>query len=442
MNQPKLRNLHDGGVIYQLFLRMFTPEGTLQRAKELLPGIAGLGVSAVCLCPVAEADGDTRRDFWSDRQKRSGMNNPRNPYRIRDYFKIDPEYGSDGDLRAFIAEAHRVGLRVLLDLVYFHCGPGAAVLDLIDDCVERDENGCALPGIWHFPKLNFHSAKLREYLISNMEYFIREFDADGYRCDVASQIPVDFWEEARRRIDTLKPDIFMLSEGEGEPEEVKSAFECAYGFSFLHKLCAVLTGRAQPGEIRQVIDLQRERLGAGRVLRGFDNHDIAHDTPEIHDVRDERTAAALALCYALDGYPFLYNGQEACDHNRHSLFSPPGRGYGVDWSRGFTAAGAERRTLLVSLAAMRRENPELFAGSLRWLAGEEGEKVLSFVRAEKILAVISLDENPARIIFHSTLPRGTELSQNGATLHRRSDGSSELTLKPFGWFIRRFEGKI
>ena len=78
-------------VIYQLFLRVFTPEGTLKAASEMLEHIKELGADIVYLCPVCEADDDMNEAFWSDRQKKSGLNNPKNPYRIKDYFKIDKQ---------------------------------------------------------------------------------------------------------------------------------------------------------------------------------------------------------------------------------------------------------------------------------------------------------------------------------------------------------------
>lgn len=114
-------------VIYQINLRTFTPDGTLRAAERLLPHIAALGADMVYLCPVTLADDDPRPEFWSDRQKQSGLNNPKNIYRVGDYYAVDPEYGTDDDLKSFVRTAHGLGLRVLLDLVYYHCGPSGGV---------------------------------------------------------------------------------------------------------------------------------------------------------------------------------------------------------------------------------------------------------------------------------------------------------------------------
>jgi cyclomaltodextrinase / maltogenic alpha-amylase / neopullulanase len=193
------------GIMYQIQPRAFTPEGTLQAATARLPQLADLGVDILYLCPVFVSDDDPDLQGWSPRQKKSGMNNPRNPYRIKDYFHVDPEYGTDDDLKAFIAQAHRLEMRVLLDMVYLHCGPNAVFLAQHPDFVKRDAQGKVAVAGWGFPALNFANPELREYLWNNMEYWVREFGADGFRCDVSDGIPLDFWETARERLDRIRP---------------------------------------------------------------------------------------------------------------------------------------------------------------------------------------------------------------------------------------------
>ena len=245
-------------VIYQINLRTFTPDGTLRAAERLLPHIAALGADMVYLCPVTLADDDPRPEFWSDRQKQSGLNNPKNIYRVGDYYAVDPEYGTDDDLKSFVRTAHGLGLRVLLDLVYYHCGPSAAFLAEHPDFAVRDENGEIRNGHWHFPELNFASSGLREYLWRNMEYFVREFDVDGYRCDVAGAVPLDFWEEGRRRIDALKPGLLMLAESEGNRrEEQRAAFELNYGMTFIWSFPAVLRGEKPASALREAREQRR-----------------------------------------------------------------------------------------------------------------------------------------------------------------------------------------
>ena len=106
--------------IYQLSLRVFTPEGTLRAAEKMLPMLADLGPKYIQLVALTKADDNEDRTYWSNRQIASGTNNPKNSYRMKDYFHVDEEYGTDEDFRGFIKAAHKLGLKIILDLVYLH----------------------------------------------------------------------------------------------------------------------------------------------------------------------------------------------------------------------------------------------------------------------------------------------------------------------------------
>jgi 1,4-alpha-glucan branching enzyme len=142
------------GVMYQIQPRAFTPEGTLKAATARLPKVAEMGVDIIYMCPVFVSDDDPDLNGWSPRQKKSGMNNPRNPYRMKDYYHVDPEYGRDDDLKELIATAHNLGMRVLLDMVYLHCGPNAVFLKEHPNFVQRDDKGNIVCASWNFPKIN------------------------------------------------------------------------------------------------------------------------------------------------------------------------------------------------------------------------------------------------------------------------------------------------
>lgn len=426
-------------VVYQINLRSFTLDGTLKAAERLLPHIASLGADIVYLCPVTLADDDPRREFWSDRQKKSELENPKNIYRVKDYYAVDPEYGADEDLKSFVAAAHKLDLRVILDLVYYHCGPAAAFLEEHPDFVIREADGSVKNGLWHFPELNFESPALREYLWKNMEYFVRDFDVDGYRCDVAGAVPLDFWEEGRRRIDALKPDLIMLSETfSAETPEQRAAFEMSYGRMF-HVLCEVLVGKRELATVRGAWEEMAEKsLPDSRFLLGFDNHDTANDQ---YDERleklmpAEKCEAAFALCFALGGVPFLYSGQEVADARRHSIFGNRffGKNLVVDWANAVTPAGARRMAFLKKLIAFRRAHPALTEGKTVWLDNAAPDALLTFRREAK-----------NETLFVAVNLGGTEQTVPGAgqavllaSEKAGLNGRGEAVLPPFGFLISK-----
>ena len=171
------------GVMYQLWLRAFTPEGTLKAAEKRLPQVAAAGVTIIYLSPINLQDDDMRKEHWAPRQRKT--DNPRNPYRIKDHDVIDPEYGSEEDLRTFVKEAHRLGMRVLMDLVYLHCGPTAVIIERHPDFMLREPDGKLKMAAWGFPGIDFKCPGVHEYFWKNMEHWVRDFDVDGFRCDVA-----------------------------------------------------------------------------------------------------------------------------------------------------------------------------------------------------------------------------------------------------------------
>ena len=372
-------------VIYQINMRTFTSEGTVAAATKLLPHLKDIGVDIVYTCPLVCSDDDMNEEGWSRRQKAAGVGNPKNSYRISDYFSTDPEYGTDEDVETFVKEAHRLGLRVMFDLVYMHCGPNAVFIKDHPDFVKRDENGNIMLTAYNFPIINFESEGLREYLYDNMTYFVKRFDIDGYRCDVGDACPLDFWEEGTRRVLALKPDFIMLNEGR-KADFVKSCFDSNYGLDWTYAMRDVFNGKYDVNYLRERWYTDFNKLPEGaRQLRGYENHDIANDAYENRlDVRADGAAGELAnvVNFMMDGIPILYNGNEIADYRRHSFFSTRfhlGRFY-VDWSVALTERGKRRLALVKKLIELRHTEPTLYDGATGWLTTDKEDKVLAFTR--------------------------------------------------------------
>ncbi|MDD4019467.1 MAG: alpha-amylase family glycosyl hydrolase [Kiritimatiellae bacterium] len=377
------------GVIYQIQPRAFTPEGTLKAATAKLKHIKELGATIIYICPVVVSDDDMDESLWSPRQRRSKTGNPRNNYRLKDYFNIDPEYGTREDFAGFVKTAHDLGLRVMLDLVFLHCGPTAVFLDKHPEYVKHDAEGKIVKSPWGFPAFNFESPACREYLMSIMTYWAAAFDIDGYRCDVAEMTPLDFWEKARERLDALRPGNFaMLCEGnctgKGHELEQVNAFDCCYCFEWSNQvLFPVLDGKSPVSELRRVwLRLEAVLPKGARLLRYTDNHDCATDDGDKRRDHEKHWGvplhdAALAFCFALDGVPFIYNGQEFADIRPHSMFTNK---QGIDWSDASTSAAKARTALLKKFCALKASDDAFASGTLTWIDNDRPDAVASFIR--------------------------------------------------------------
>jgi glycosidase len=418
------------GVIYQIQPRAFTPEGTLKAAQARLPKLAELGVSVVYLCPVLVADDDMDLTFWSPRQKKSGMNNPRNPYRMKDFYHVDSEYGTDQDLKDFVSAAHALHLRVMLDMVYLHCGPKAVFLKDHPDFIKRDKDGKPINAEWAFPALNYANPELREYMWKNLEYWVTDFDVDGFRCDVADGVPLDFWETGRERLEKIRPDIGMLAEGLKKENQLK-AFDLCYGWGKAYREWA------QASAIRkQWTSAKAERpIGGAKFARFIDNHDFSNDDYENRLEKRWGTArvdAVLVGLFTLDGVPFLYNGQEVADAARHSIFGKAT----INWANGETAAGQARFALCKRLCALRASESALKKGELVWLDSDAPDAVLSFARTlddAHVVTLINLTDKPLTVSVKGADGAWSPLLAAGA----KSEGQGRFELAAHGYFVGR-----
>lgn len=423
------------GVIYQIWLRAYTPEGTLRAATQRLPSIAELGANVVYLCPFMLADDDSRSEFWSPRQKASGTNNPRNPYRMKDYNRVDPEYGTEDDLREFVATAHKLNLRVLFDLVYFHCGPSAVLMDQ-PGFIQRDAEGKAITGSWAFPRLNFENPALREHLWANMEHWVKDFQVDGFRCDVADLVPLDFWEEARKRLDPIRPDLVILSEGQRAADQV-SAFDISYGFSWYNTTRAVLTQSQPASKLREIWEKQQaERPRGARFIRYTDNHDLANDMLRPDVLFGQQAAHAMSVInFTIDGVPFLYNGQEIGDTNRHSIYAR----WPVGWQAACLPKSQATLKFYRQLCQLRHNESALQSGEVVWVNHDQPDAVVAFCRRageQNILSVANLSNRSIKVrldlpadepSYRSVLSRGAKAGAD--------DGKLTLDLEGFGYLV-------
>jgi len=427
--------------MYQIQPRAFTPEGTLKAATLRLPKVADIGVDIVYLCPVFVSDDDPNAASWSPRQRKSKMNNPRNPYRMKDYYHVDPEYGTDDDLKAFITKSHELGMYVLLDMVYLHCGPNAVFLKQHPNFVKRDDEGKIITAAWGFPAINLANPELREYLWKNMEYWVKDFDVDGFRCDVSDGVPLDFWETARDRLERIRPGICMLAEGRRREDQLR-AFDLNYSFTWFSAVRRVCDKGEPVSAIRKSWEtLASEYPRGARFIRYIDNHDIANDA---YDNRIEkawgaqRVHAMLVTIFALDGTPMLYNGQEVADTARHSIF---GRA-SIDWASSTSPTAEKRFSFCRRLCAMRHAERALTRGAVVWLDNDQPNSVLSFLRRttdEEILSVVNLSSRT--IDVRITLPDrtkwpGSTLITQGAKVEKNDRGFA-LKLDRFGYLIAK-----
>jgi glycosidase len=379
-------------IIYQIWMRSFTPEGTLKAVTARLPYLADFGATIVYLTPINRLSTDTRIEYWSPRMRQSKAGGAKNPYRIADFDAIDPEFGTEADLKDLVEKAHGLGLKVMMDLVYYHAGPDSPLMDK-PGFIMRKADGRPETGSWNFPRLNFANPQLREYLIGNMLHWVRDVKVDGFRCDVAGAIPTDFWEQARDAMDKVNPDVVMLEEATVARNQLK-AFDLSYNFSHYGTLDAIVRNGEPASLLRTNWESTRAKSPKGaRFIHLNDNHD-RNRADMVYSTKG--ALATSVLNFTLDGVPFFYNGQEVGDGAPDDILSHQP----IRWDLATFPAFQPRVAMYRSLFQTRLRETALTSGEVLWLNNSLPDSVVTYLRkkgAEEILVAVNLSNRKCSV---------------------------------------------
>ena len=413
-----------GAVVYQIALRNFTRGGDFRSATAMLEHIRSLGVDVVYLTPFVEMDRDMAWSGWSPRQRASGYHNPKNPYRISDYDRIDPEYGTDADFAAFNAKAHLLGMKVYMDLVYLHAGPNNVLKDRFSDAFQKNADGTVRTTIWNWPYVNFASKGVRKYLIDSMLHWMR-LGCDGFRCDVGDEVPIDFWVEAVSTCQKVNPELVMINEGT-KVEWLEKAFDACYAWPWSFTLRHAINPKtttygyvkrdAPLSEAMSRVRTYETKVPAGTYMFCFmDNHDTA---PDDHENRFDRILPVEAgnvgfvLNFLRRGIALVFNGNEIADPAENSMFAAvedterPFRS--VDWGRALQPDGQRRLALIRRLAELRHTEKVLRDGSQVWLDTTAPDSVIAFKRC--------LEDGTVAYVFGNVKGEPVEFRLSSGTL--------------------------
>lgn len=411
-------------VIYQINLRQFTPEGTLQAASRQLPRLHDMGIGIVWLMPIHPIGEKNRKGTLGS------------PYSVRDYRAVSPEFGSLADLRSFVAQAHALGMRVILDWVANHSSWDNPLVTQHPQWYGRDWQGRFHPTSWNdwadIIEFDYDQPGLRRYMTESLLYWVREADIDGYRCDVAGFVPLDFWENARRELDAVKP-VFMLAEWEATDLHAR-AFDMTYAWGWYNAMHeAARSGSA--GALRGYYSTQDNSWPRDAMRMTFvSNHDKnAWDGTEF-EVFGDALPLAMVLSVVGDGMPLIYNGQEAGNPRRLPFFEKDP----IVWR------DHPNGQLYRQLIRLKKTNSPLWNGAagarMIDVPNTSPNAVLSFVRQDdsgKVFAVFNLSSKPVTVGFRETLFTGRYSDYfSDAAITLESGTRLELAARGFRVLVR------
>jgi cyclomaltodextrinase / maltogenic alpha-amylase / neopullulanase len=411
------------GVVYEVFPRNFSPEGTFNGITARLDELKDLGVTVLWLMPIHPLGQKMRKGTIGS------------PYAVRDYYAVNPDYGTEADLKRLVSEAHKRGMKVILDIVANHTA-WDSVLMAHPEFYKQDANGKIIPPVKEWSDvagLNYKNPELRKYMIAMLKHWIdpSTFDLDGFRCDVAFEVPTSFWEEARAELTKVKPDIMWLAEA-SKPELLTNAFDADYSWPLHSALNDVLLRGAPATELKRSWEESRKQFPQGSLhLRFSDNHDEAR---AIARFGCNGALAASAFMFTLDGIPLLYNGMETGDATESgdpALFEK----MPVFWR---SKDRPPFREIYKSLARLRKQYPAFRSDDVTWLPNSDQANLVTFTRQDskdQFLVMINFCNRP--ISGKVEVPHDTEFKpvRIAGIPEAPANGCPQFRLNGFEWRI-------
>ncbi len=353
----------DNAVIYEVNIRQYTPEGTFRAFKDHLPRIKELGVDILWLMPIHPIGELKRKGSLGSY------------YSVKEYKFVNPEFGNMDDFYELIQAIHDNGMYVIMDWVANHTSWDNRLV-IYPDYYTRDAEGNIISPVedWSdVADLNYNNYEMRQYMMDVMGFWVKEYNIDGFRCDVADMVPQDFWVKLRHHLNEIKP-VFMLAEA-NNPDLLSFSFDMDYDWEFHHLMNELVNGGRIADEINHHFMNNTMNYPRKAIRMNFTSN---HDENSWNGSAVERLGDALPVMTVLTalvpGMPLVYGGQEAGLDKRLRFFDKDT----IEWK------DHEMSDLFKKTFAIKKENKALWngqeGGSYTPIAATEQEKILAFAR--------------------------------------------------------------
>ena len=338
----------ENSVVYEMNVRQYTPEGTFAAAQQELPRLQELGIDILWLMPIHPIGVKERKGTLGSY------------YAIADYKAVNPEFGTMADFENFLAEAHKLGFRVILDCVANHTSPDAKwINECPADWYMRDSLGNTVVNYdWYdIAELNYDKREVWDAMADQMRFWM-EKGVDGFRCDMACEVPLEFWQETISALRADYPGMYMLAEGEEPKLHSLSGFNSSYAWELHHMLNDIAQGKKNIPELLEYIDKDAERhpadsLNAFRLMFTSNHDENSWAGTEFERMGDAAKLMAVLTFTLPNGQPLIYTGQEMGWNKRFEFFEKDPI---PAWEKN------EYFDFYKGLIKIRHENPALAAG--------------------------------------------------------------------------------
>ena len=424
-SDPSTRKSPDwlrSGVVYEIFPRNFSREGDLNAITARLDELKSLGVDILWLMPIHPI---------GEKMKKGSIGSP---FAVRDFYAINPDYGTTNDFKRLIGEAHQHGMKVIMGIIAGHTSWDSVLMEH-PDFYQKDTNGVIIPpdpGWTDVAGLNYANPEVRRYMIEMMKYWLRDFGVDGFRCDVVPTVPVEFWESARDEFEKINPQVIILADAGARPALLAKAFDVDSSWNFVSSLDLVMSSQRPASLLKESWEHTQQQFPKGALhLRFTDNHE---ETRAVARYGMDGALAAQVLMLTIDGVPLFYNGMEVGDATESSdpaLFEK----MPVFWHPG---GRPPLRDIYRDLIKLRKQYAAFSNGDVVWLQNTAPGEIVSILRQDakdEFLVLINLSSR--RVPGSVELPNAAGFEP--VTISGRPNPVDihlpDFNLSGFGWCI-------
>jgi len=366
--------------MYEVNIRQYTPEGTFNAFAAHLPRLKDMGVNLLWLMPITPIS------------KLKMQGSLGSYYACSSYTDINPEYGTKDDFKQLIQQAHELGFKVIIDWVANHTGwDHHWTIDHPDWMMKDAEGNFIEKNGWHdVIDLNFEVPEMRHELIKAMRYWVNDFDIDGFRCDMAHLVPLDFWQQARLSCELTKP-LFWLAEC--EVQDYHQVFDATYSWWWMHETGRYAKALTTLHEVRNVLHAYSQYPRGAIKLFFTANHDENSWNGTEYEKYGVAALAWAVFTFTWHGMPMVYSGQESPSKKRLKFFDKDL----IEWGNPNQLHGFYQQ-----LAQLRANNPAINKGESFILPSDKDNELMAFFRRSGnhiVLVLLNVSTN-SRLKIH------------------------------------------
>lgn len=402
------------GSIYELNTRQFSESGKFVDVLPHLQRIKDMGIKTIWFMPIQPIGKLNRK---------GGLGSY---YSIADYTAINPEYGTAEDFQTLVDSIHALDMKVVLDWVANHTAWDNKWVAMDSSWYEQDSLGnLNSPFDWtDVIALNYDSEAMQNEMIKSMRFWVTEFGVDGFRCDVAMEVPTSFWNKARASLDSIQP-IFMLAEAE-EPAHHEKAFDMSYAWEFHHISKEVANGHKPLTAIDTILEKDSTRFGSSAMrLMFITNHDENSWNGTVAERYGANADVSQVLMYTVYGTPLVYSGQESVYEHRLAFFDKDT----IQW-RDYS-----NQELITRLLHLHQRNSALWGGATVKLGNNQPTTVYSFERKADANQVVVLLNYGAETTVELTEPISGNYLNVITNEQMALDNQNTFTLPANGYLV-------